>query len=205
MRIYGGLLAIVLPLTAWGQLSPCDTVRQATLAAAVEKIGGAGWDGSAPAFVVDPAVQRMYVLPYTERPSCYLISTAAAGINNRCGWQGTPPGLHRVTEKFGRGAPIGTVFKSRINTGRVAKIYTDATDVPEDEITTRILWLSGLEPGLNQGGNVDSHARYIYLHGTPEEGLLGTPASHGCIRLSNEAIVALYDKTPVGTLVYIVH
>ena len=95
------------------------------------------------------------------------------------------------------------MLDSREFTGEIARIYTDKTNVEDDVVSTRILWLQGLEPGVNRGGQVDTYERYIYLHGTAEEGLLGTPASHGCIRLSNRDILWLYRHIPVGSLVYI--
>ncbi|MCE2496361.1 MAG: L,D-transpeptidase [Flavobacteriales bacterium] len=73
----------------------------------------------------------------------------------------------------------------------------------KDYVTSRILWLAGLEPGLNQGPGIDSHDRYIYIHGTHEEGLIGQPASHGCVRMLNEDVIILFDRTPVGSAVYI--
>lgn len=133
----------------------------------------------------------------------YEISGAALGAGNLSGSNQTPLGLHRVKERHGDGVPVGGILKSRQYTGEVATIYTDATDVEEDHVTTRVLWLEGLEPGYNQGGNVDSYRRYIYIHGTPEEGLLGQPASHGCIRMVNTEVIELYDRTPLHRLVLI--
>jgi hypothetical protein len=115
----------------------------------------------------------------------------------------TPTGLHRIAQRYGAGAPLGTIFEGRRNTGRQAELLEQPVDVPEDHVTTRILWLEGLEPGVNRGGALDSHDRYIYIHGTPEEGLLGRPASHGCIRMGNEAVIELFRQVRVGTLVHI--
>ncbi len=75
--------------------------------------------------------------------------------------------------------------------------------MPDAKITTRILWLEGLEPGFNRGGNVDSHSRYIYIHGTGDETMIGRPASCGCIHLAADDLVPLFDKLPGGTLVWI--
>ena len=88
-------------------------------------------------------------------------------------------------------------------TGEIAKIFSDKTISDTDDITTRILWLSGLEEGLNKGKNIDSFKRYIYIHGTSEEGRLGIPSSHGCIRMKNKDVIDLYKKVEVGTLVLI--
>ena len=96
-----------------------------------------------------------------------------------------------------------TIFRSRANTGKVAKILTEPIDVEEDLVLTRILWLEGLEPGVNRGPGIDSKSRYIYIHGTNEEGLIGTPASHGCLRMKNDDVIDLFDRVPVGTEVWI--
>lgn len=125
-------------------------------------------------------------------------STSLFGIgqvqNSNC----TPLGLHRIVEKIGSGERPGTVFKSRQIIG-----HTSDPQFAEAKITTRILWLEGLEPGLNRGGNVDSHARYIYIHGTADQQSVGRPASHGCIHLTDADLVPLFDLLPSGTLVWI--
>lgn len=148
--------------------------------------------------------QRLYQLHDLQLKSEYPISSASLGIGQQSGSNQTPLGAHLILERFGDGAPLGTIFKGRRNTGKVATILTDKhARSDQDNITSRILRLGGLEAGLNRGGNVDSYQRYIYLHGTDEEGLLGTPASHGCIRLANQAIIDLYPQLPIKTLVYI--
>jgi hypothetical protein len=135
---------------------------------------------------------------------CFVVSTSKVGLGNQYGSTATPPGLHFIREMLGEGAPLGAIFRGREHIpGDVATIISEPLDVPDDLVTTRILWLSGLEPGLNQGGNVDTYMRYIYIHGTPEEGLLGTPASHGCVRMYNHEVVDLYRSVQVGTRVYI--
>ena len=133
----------------------------------------------------------------------YPVSTSKFGVGNEKSSKKTPLGSHFIAEKIGKGAKIGTIFELRKNTGRIAKIYTDITDIKEDLITTRILWLKGIEPGINEGKNRDSYSRHIYIHGTPEEGLVGTPASNGCIRMKNKDIIELFDLVPKGTLVAI--
>jgi hypothetical protein len=124
-------------------------------------------------------------------------STSRFGINQVAGSLGTPLGLHRIAEKIGGGWPVGTVFKSRKPIG-----YT-WRGMPNAKITTRILWLEGLEPGFNRGGNVDSHARYIYIHGTSDQTSIGKPASCGCIHLADADLIPLFDKLPAGTLVWV--
>ena len=127
----------------------------------------------------------------------YRCSTSKFGIGQIAGSNCTPLGLHRIAEKIGGGWPAGTVFKGRQPVGFTWQ------GMPLASITTRILWLEGLEPGFNRGGQVDSHARYIYIHGTGDEPTLGRPASHGCIHLAADDLIPLYDKLPVGTLVWI--
>ena len=134
---------------------------------------------------------------YIPLEKWYRISTSRFGISQVAGSNGTPLGLHRVVEKIGGGWPVGTVFKGRRPVG-----YT-WQGMPDAKITTRILWLEGLEPGFNRGGNVDSHARYIYLHGTGDETTIGRPASCGCIHLAANDLIPLFDKLPGGTLVWI--
>ena len=129
-------------------------------------------------------------------------STSRFGIGQTEGSNRTPLGLHRIAEKIGEGEPAGTVFKSRKIIG-----HTSQPEFADAKITTRILWLKGLEPGLNKGFNsginVDSHARYIYIHGTADQKSIGQPASHGCIHLADADLIPLFDLLPGGTLVWI--
>jgi len=127
----------------------------------------------------------------------YLISTSAFGVGQVQDSNRTPLGLHRVAQKIGAGQPIGTVFKSRQVLGLTWKGQPDAT------IVHRILWLEGLEPGFNRGGNVDSFRRYIYIHGFGDETTLGRPKSHGCIHMAANDLIPLFDRLEVGTLVWI--
>ena len=133
----------------------------------------------------------------------YPVSTATKGFGNIVGSDKTPLGAHRISNRFGDNAELGSIFVARQNTGRLAKILTDDIDVEEDHVTTRVLWLDGLELGKNKGGNVDSHSRFIYIHGTPEEGLIGKPASHGCIRMINKDVINVFEQSVGDTLVYI--
>lgn len=153
--------------------------------------------------VVAIEAQRLYLMQDGRLLKAYPVSTSAFGPGEQEGSNQTPLGLHKVKQKFGDGEPQGMVFKARKPTGRIAEIISEPKDVPEDDVTTRILWLDGMEPGVNQGGKVDSYKRYIYIHGTPEEGLIGRPASHGCVRMLNADVVDVFNKLPEGTLVYI--
>jgi lipoprotein-anchoring transpeptidase ErfK/SrfK len=127
----------------------------------------------------------------------FRCSTSRFGIGQDAGTNCTPLGLHRVAEKIGGGWPVGTVFESRQPIG-----YT-WQGMPDAKIATRVLWLEGLEPGFNRGGNVDSQARYIYIHGTGDKMTIGRPASCGCIHLAAHDLVPLFDILPGGTLVWI--
>lgn len=162
----------------------------------------------APYLLVSVSEQKMFYKQQDEILATYPVSTAEKGVGNHSGSLQTPLGLHRVAERFGEGAAIGTWFKGRQSTGRIVEILTEPKKADGDYVTTRILWLQGLEPGVNQGRNtegivVDSYRRYIYIHGTPEEGLIGQPASHGCVRMLNADVIELFEKVPTGTLVYI--
>lgn len=125
----------------------------------------------------------------------YRVSTGRAGVGNRQGSNATPLGWHRVAAWIGGTARPGQVFVARLPVARVLPPAEWSTGGPDDLVLTRILHLQGLEPGLNQGPGIDSHARCIYLHGTNQESLLGQPASHGCIRLSNRDVMELHDLT----------
>jgi len=125
-------------------------------------------------------------------------STSRFGIGQTEGSNRTPLGLHRIAEKIGGGQPAGTVFKSRAVVGHVSQ-----PEFADAKITTRILWLEGLDPGFNQGTNVDSHERYIYVHGTADQETIGAPASCGCIHLADVDLLWLFDRLPAGTLVWI--
>ncbi len=133
----------------------------------------------------------------------YLISTAKNGAGEVKNSEMTPRGKHVIRAKIGGDAEPNTVFVKRRPTGEVYN-YALRQEFPErDWILTRILWLSGLEVGKNRFGNVDTMQRYIYIHGTPDDVLMGTPGSRGCIRMRNSEIIELFIEIPVGTLVEI--
>ena len=122
----------------------------------------------------------------------------------RQGSEQTPRGPHEIRAKIGDGAPVGAVFVGRRPTGEVCTPERFAAQPERDWILTRILWLRGLEPGRNRLGDVDSMRRFIYIHGTPDEARIGAPHSHGCIRMRNGDVMALFDRVAVGTPVEIV-
>ncbi|MCC5795555.1 MAG: L,D-transpeptidase [Chromatiales bacterium] len=131
----------------------------------------------------------------------WLVSTSRFGPGEQAGSLCTPRGLHRVRARIGDGLPAGTVLRARRPTGEVLPAGQAAPGRRADLILTRILWLSGCEPGRNRNGLVDTMRRYIYIHGTPDDQPMGVPMSIGCIRMRNAEIVELFDQVPVGTLV----
>lgn len=147
--------------------------------------------------------QKLYHIKNDRVIFSYLISSSEYGTGSKAGSNKTPLGMHVVKLKYGKKTPINGKMIGRVYTGEMAIIYTDKTRSKTDDVTSRILWLSGLEEGKNKGKGIDSFKRYIYIHGTSEEGRLGTPASHGCIRMKNKDIIDLYKQVEVGTLVLI--
>lgn len=133
----------------------------------------------------------------------YNVSTASNGpgevMNSEC----TPRGLHRVRAKIGAGCPANTVFVGRRATGELYSPELRREHSQRDWILTRILWLCGMEPGVNRLGNVDTMRRYIYIHGCPDEDEMGKPGSHGCIKMHNQDVMELFDLVETGTLVEI--
>lgn len=132
------------------------------------------------------------------------VSTARNGAGEIMNSYRTPRGLHAIAKKIGAGLPPGAVFERRVWQGAVWSPDYAATQAPaRDWILTRILWLTGLEPGFNAGGERDTFARYIYLHGTPDPVPMGVPGSHGCVRMRNAEIIRLFDLVAEGDRVFI--
>jgi lipoprotein-anchoring transpeptidase ErfK/SrfK len=148
--------------------------------------------------------QKMYLVQNNKVLKVYPVSTSKFGIGNKQGSNQTPLGKHRVAKKIGEGAPLNTIFKNRVNTHEIAAIDHSEKGATQDVITSRILWLEGLEPGKNKGKRIDSFKRFIYIHGTSSEGLIGRPASNGCIRMLNKDVVELFQIVPLHTPVEIV-
>ena len=153
--------------------------------------------------IVDISEQRLYFMQNDKILESFPISTSKYGEGSVVNSFKTPLGLHEIKEKIGENAEIDTIFISRINTKRKAEIFKSIYDSQNDYVTSRILWLSGLEEGLNMGSGIDSYDRYIYIHGTHEEGLIGQKASDGCIRMFNKDVVYLFNIVSKGTKVYI--
>ena len=143
--------------------------------------------------------QALFVCAKGDVVELFDASTSRFGNGIRENSFKTPLGIHRIKEKIGSGAPPGRIFKGRKDTG----IDWDQASIEDNLILTRILRLEGLEEGINKGAGVDSYDRYIYIHGTNREDLVGTPLSHGCLALRNSDILRLFDIVREGTLVYI--
>lgn len=133
----------------------------------------------------------------------YPVSTARNGAGERNGSECTPRGAHRIRAKIGAGCPINTVFRGRRPTGEIYEPALRRHYPERDWILTRILWLSGREPGFNRLGDVDTMRRYIYIHGAPDDDAMGVPSSHGCIKMRNHDVLELFDRVPAGTSVTI--
>ena len=143
--------------------------------------------------LIDTEAQTLHVLGEEGLIATYPVSTSKFGLGFQEGSFRTPTGRFRIAEKIGEEAPPWMTFKSRLPTGLLAAPGGD-----EDLVLTRILWLEGLDPE-----NANTRSRYIYLHGTNQEELIGTPSSHGCVRLRNDDMVDLFDRVTVGTPVLI--
>ncbi len=147
--------------------------------------------------------QKMYHIKEGAIVKKYIISSSEYGTGSEAGSNKTPLGLHKVKEKYGDETPINGRMIGRVFYGQIATLYNDKTKSKTDDVTSRIFWLEGLENGKNKGEGIDSYKRYIYIHGTSEEGRLGRPASHGCIRMKNNEVIDLYKTIAIGTLVLI--
>ena len=129
----------------------------------------------------------------------YPVSTAKNGAGEQCDSDCTPRGRHIIRAKIGAGLPLNSVFVGRRPTGEVYSGELGERHPGRDWILTRILWLSGREPGVNRLHEVDTMRRYIYIHGTSDERRIGNAVSHGCIRMRNRDIVELFDLVAPGT------
>lgn len=154
--------------------------------------------------IVDLAGQILRVMDGERLLREYPVSTAKLGVGEARGSFRTPRGRHVVRAKIGAGLPEGAVLKGRRWTGEIATAGLVAQNPERDWILSRILWLSGRQPGFNRLGACDTMARYIYIHGTPDSEPMGVPLSHGCIRMRNADVIELFDLTPAGSEVLIV-
>ena len=132
------------------------------------------------------------------------ISTGRKGVGEQNGSEQTPRGWHQIRAKIGAGQPENTVFVARRPTGELYAPEMRASYPNRDWILTRILWLSGLEPGRNRLGKVDTMRRFIYIHGCPDDDPMGMPGSRGCVKMRNRELIELFDRVPTGTRVHII-
>lgn len=163
--------------------------------------GNAALADQRPFIVIESRRQQLHWIDIDA--SCnrsYPVSTAANGMGNRVDSFKTPVGIHRVRQKIGGGQPRGMIFESREPTGQIAR---DLNNRDRDEITSRIMWLDGLEKGVNCEGSCDTYSRYIYIHGTSDEKRIGEAVSAGCIRMKNDDVIELFDDVLVNDLVVI--
>ena len=133
----------------------------------------------------------------------YSISSSYYGTGSTENSLKTPLGRHEIYKKIGNDLPNNAILKGRVWNGAIADIITEPIDTDFDLVTSRILWLDGLEVGKNKGEGIDSRNRYIYIHGTAEEGLIGKPASDGCIRMYNDDVIELFDLVDEKAQVWI--
>jgi len=145
--------------------------------------------------IVSVREQKLMVMGNGEKLATYPVSTSKFGLGDNWGRMTTPLGFLQVAEKIGDHAPVGAVFRNRRFTGEILKPNAPG----RDPVITRIIWLRGL-----QASNQHAFSRCIYIHGTPQEKLIGRPASYGCIRMKSRDVAALYAQLPLGAIVEIV-
>ncbi len=147
--------------------------------------------------------QKLYVIMDKKVVASYPVSTSKFGLGNIFNSQKTPLGLHIVKNKMGDGVPLNGILRYGFYSNEIAHIIKEPKASGKDLVTSRILWLEGLEKGKNKGGIMDSYNRGIYIHGTNEEGLIGLPASNGCVRMNNKDVIDLFNLVPKGIYVLI--
>ena len=154
--------------------------------------------------IVKISQQKLYCYSSEEKVLFeYPVSTSSYGIGNKNGSFKTPVGEHSIAQKIGDGCAVNEVFIGRVPQGVLEELQAKGHALSEDIITSRILWLQGTEPGKNNGEGIDSYHRYIYIHGTSEEEKIGTPASHGCVRMRNQDVIDLFNQVDEGCRVLI--
>ena len=152
---------------------------------------------------VDIETQQLFLRNKGKLSKNYLISSSYYGTGSKENSLRTPLGRHEIYKKLGENLPINAILKGRVWNGAIAEIIREPIDTEFDHVTSRILWLDGLEIGKNKGKGIDSRERYIYIHGTAEEGLIGKPASDGCIRMYNRDVIELFDLVDEKAQVWI--
>ena len=152
---------------------------------------------------VDIESQMLIHLEMGKILQTYSISSSYYGTGSQQNSFKTPLGKHEIYKKIGVDLPVNAILKGRVWNGAIANVIKEPIDTDFDHVTSRILWLDGLETGKNKGKGVDSRERYIYIHGTAEEGLIGRPASDGCIRMYNNDVIELFDLVEEKAQVWI--
>ena len=152
---------------------------------------------------VDIDNQNMFFLKKGTVFKVYKISSSYYGTGSEANSLKTPLGKHEIYRKLGQNLPVNAILKGSVWNGAIANIITEEVDTDFDHVTSRILWLDGLEVGKNKGKGIDSRSRYIYIHGTAEEGLIGKPASDGCIRMYNSDVIELFELVEEKAQVWI--
>ncbi len=142
---------------------------------------------------VDIENQSLIYLKKGSIQKIYTISSSSYGTGSKENSYKTPLGKHEIYKKIGGNLPENAILKGRVWNGAIADVIKEPIDTDFDHVTSRILWLDGLEIGKNKGKGIDSRKRFIYIHGTAEEGLIGKPASDGCIRMYNRDVIELFD------------
>lgn len=153
--------------------------------------------------IVNVAEQRLQLRAGDTVIMDVPIATAKNGVGEQTGSECTPRGWHQVRVMIGANAQNNAVFVGRRNTGEIYSPVLRQEFPERDWILTRILWLSGLEPGKNRLGNTDTMRRYIYIHGCPDEDVMGVPSSHGCVKMRNDDVIKLFAAVTPGTQVFI--
>jgi len=152
---------------------------------------------------VDIDKQSMIHINKGKIQNVYPISSSSYGTGSKENSFKTPLGKHEIYKKIGYNLPENAILKGRVWNGAIADIIKEPIDTDFDHVTSRILWLDGLEIGKNKGKGIDSRNRFIYIHGTAEEGLIGKPASDGCIRMYNSDVIKLFDLVDEKAQVWI--
>lgn len=150
---------------------------------------------------IDLASQKLFLYRGNDLLLSYPVSTSRDGPGEAMGSGRTPRGPHRIRIKIGEGEPVNRVFAARRPTGEIYSPELGLQFPDRDWILTRILWLTGLEPGRNRGGNSDTLRRFIYIHGCPDSEPMGVPLSHGCIRMRNRDLLDLFERVDTKTII----
>jgi hypothetical protein len=181
-------------------IPPKQAVLTPEQQALLEGLGWNGWVGEKLAVWVSVDEQMFRIVEGDTIRWQVPCATATKGTGNVMNSYQTPLGWHSVARKVGEGAPWGRVFRGG---GATEEVWKPGQDTEEDLVLTRVLMLAGEEPGKNKGGNVDSFARCIYIHGTNGEEAIGRPSSHGCVRLRNDDVIEAFGLIPEGTRVLV--